>query len=354
MYKALHQQTQEEIVILDPVWEKQLDQLRLMDKQNLLVCQGCQQPVRVRAGKIKRHHFAHKHLVGCSYGTESPDMLAARAILYHWLLNKYPSEVTIEKKVENITLPHPIDCWVENQNKIFAYWIIDAGMKSETREKIRGVFDKLKVSVIWVFVSKMLKSDPDHEGDILLSPTERKFLQQSEYDFWDQRHFETDNGRTIHYLNAETEDLITYRALILDHAPNVYLGREEIHPLVDIKISPKTGEFVHPGEYDQLRKNREEKAMYEEEQKRKKIKYEQEQQKIKERHSKSLPVFDEENTPTSTNFVPSPEKIMPPHKEIEKGICIYCGELTSNWWNIWTENGIRKCMCRECNSKGLH
>src|SRR5512145_1200795 len=93
MYKAVFLQTGEEIIILHPYWRKRIEQLRVMDRADLLVCQGCRQPLRVKAGEMKRAHFAHKHLKACSYGSESPEILNARAVLYEWLLKEFDPEV---------------------------------------------------------------------------------------------------------------------------------------------------------------------------------------------------------------------------------------------------------------------
>ena len=110
MFKALHRPSGEEIVILEPRWRRQLDTLRLLDAQDDLVCQGCLQPVRVRAGEVKRWHFAHKHLQNCPYEFESPVLLQCRAVLYEWLVSQLGEDVvTLEKKSP---LPRPVDCWV--------------------------------------------------------------------------------------------------------------------------------------------------------------------------------------------------------------------------------------------------
>ena len=100
MYKAVHGQEGREIVILDSHWAKGIESLRALDQQDLLVCQGCKQPVRVRAGDIRRRHFAHKQLLTCAYGRESPVLLTARAVLYDWLVTKFGEKVTVEKKVD--------------------------------------------------------------------------------------------------------------------------------------------------------------------------------------------------------------------------------------------------------------
>ena len=100
MYQVIHQPSGQEINILAVLWARQIDYLRSLDKKDALVCPACEQPVRVRAGKFKRHHFAHKHLENCPFQKESPELLQARAVLYHWLTEKFGTEaVSIEKQI---------------------------------------------------------------------------------------------------------------------------------------------------------------------------------------------------------------------------------------------------------------
>src|SRR3972149_2366896 len=132
MFKALINPSGEEIVILEPRWRRQLDTLRLLDIQDDLVCQGCLQPVRVRAGGVKRWHFAHKHLHNCPYEFESPILLQSRAVLYEWLLARRGEDgVTLEKKT---SLPRPVDCWVRGADGDIGYWIIDSRMPPVERQ----------------------------------------------------------------------------------------------------------------------------------------------------------------------------------------------------------------------------
>ncbi len=125
MFKAVNTLDNNYIVILDPQWLGAIRELRRLDAQDLLVCQQCRQPVRVRAGHVRRWHFAHKHLANCPYGNESPELLRTRAALYEWLMSKYPERVTIEKRVESEHILRPVDCWVETEAGIISYWIID-------------------------------------------------------------------------------------------------------------------------------------------------------------------------------------------------------------------------------------
>jgi len=346
MYKAIHRQTAEEIIILSPKWSQRIRELRAMDGDDLLICQGCQQAVRVRAGKFRRPHFAHKHLMGCSYGTESVEILEARAILYQWLLRKFPDEVSVEKKLEGVDLPRPVDCWVETQGRQFAYWIIDSTLKLPAREKIKvGIAERGGLSVHWVFLSKMLRLNLHNRNFILLSPTERDFLKHSQFDVMgDKRRpvltrsknqpVELEEGSSIHYLDIKTETLTSFRSLRLYHAPNVFDMYKLETPLALVQVSLENGEFIHPGENTQLKLSQKKQALQEQERKQKQERYRQWQEK---RRSPAA---------VGWNLATAP-------KAIEEATCIFCGKATSNWWTTWVEDGVKKCKCRDCYAKGL-
>ena len=126
MFKALNKLDGSEIIILDPRWRARLSSLRDLDFQDALVCPHCEHPVRVRAGRYKRWHFAHKHLENCLIENEPPVLLQTRAILYEWLVEKFePGSVTVEKRLEHNELPRHIDCWVNTRTQNFAYWIFE-------------------------------------------------------------------------------------------------------------------------------------------------------------------------------------------------------------------------------------
>jgi hypothetical protein len=259
MYKALHLPSGQEIIILDPRWRQQVNYLRALDKCDALVCPGCQQPVRVRAGKVKRWHFAHKHLQNCPFERESPALLKARAVLYDWLVDKFSAKaVTLEKILDGQGLPRHIDCWVQNTDASFAYWIFDRRLPPDERNQQKSGFGEIGVQVNWVFVSDMLRMDQDIMQDRLhLTTTERAFMQESEFDQAWQTHFEN-LGKSLHYLDADQGSLTTFRNLSVIHAPQLYAGNRLENPLIDVKVSLTTGEFIHPGETDRLQKRRRE------------------------------------------------------------------------------------------------
>jgi competence CoiA-like predicted nuclease len=107
MFKSFNIQDGNEVIILDPKWLQDIDKLRVMARQDFLICQGCNQSVGVRAGQERRPHFAHKNLGDCTYVEESQALRNSRAVLYEWLVGKFGDNVTIEKKIDSEASPRP-------------------------------------------------------------------------------------------------------------------------------------------------------------------------------------------------------------------------------------------------------
>jgi hypothetical protein len=341
MYKAIDLPTGEEIIILNASWAGRIGQLRAMDSQDRLVCQGCLQPVRVRAGRRRRAHFAHKHLQGCSYGTESPEILEGCAVLYGWLASRFPDGVTLEKKLEGVSLPRPVDGWVETETGSLAYWIIYARLRLPARERIKAALARQATSVNWVLLYNLLQPDPHWNGCIRLSPAERDFRVESQFDKIgaEKRYPSNDFGQTLHYLDAGSGRLISYRSLKLVHRPNIFSGRREEHPLAEVLAHPGTGEFIHPGEEQQLQRSLGKLTRRQQEAEQAKTRYEQWLRK-------STPLIAPEP-------VEKPTIRRDPWEEPQGYACIFCGEVTANWWTTFVEDGVRKCKCRDCRDKGL-
>jgi hypothetical protein len=348
MYKAIHVQTGEEIIVLNPFWLRKIETLRDMDHADLLVCQGCRQPLRVKAGEMKRPHFAHKHLQACSYGSESPDILNARAVLYGWLLKQFGQRtgsesgrvVTLEKQVEGFGLPRPVDCWVETGSQVFAYWLIEAGIKLEPREAIRLAFERLGIEIHYVFLQAMLNEKKQELHSLLLTPTERAFMQATDYDLLMSGAAEP--GKSLHYLDADQAILTTYRNLTLFHAPNWYKGVKKTGRLVSVKASREDGEFVQRGEEEQLNAFR--LKMKRLEAKRKK--YQEREAAWEKQLAERKPGLEgslragNPSVSESTTLDRSFGEPLP---------CAMCGQITSDYWSTFSDDsGRRLCRCREC------
>lgn len=335
MYKAQHLPSGQDIIILDPRWREQVAYLRTLDKSDRLVCPGCKQPVRVRAGKTRRWHFAHKHLQNCPFDRESPILLQTRAVLYEWLVEKFDAEtVTLEKILTDSNLPRYVDCWVEKDSQLFAYWIFDRRMPPDERAHLKSGFDALEVHVHWVFVAEMLQIDQEIMQDRLyLTTTERAFIQQSEFDQAWQTHFEHLGG-TLHYLDAEQETLVTFRNLNVIHAPQLYAGTRLEHPLAEILVSTPNGELIHPKEIDRLQKRQQEIAL--------------QAQKAEQRLLKAQAFFGK--SPIDKGAAPMIETQSDKDQPFERvGTCRFCGTQTADWVSYFGQT--QECICRNCKDQ---
>jgi len=329
MFKAINSQSGEEIIILQPRWVGQTAYLRSLDKKDILICQECRQPVRVRAGPIRRWHFAHKHLQNCPLDRESPALLKTRAIIYEWLVSKFGESVTLEKKCGE-RLPRSVDCWVERESGSFAYWIIESRIKPAERENLKTVLAQIAASTNWVFVSNMLHEDEDKPDHILLTTTEREFMQSSEYDEMIQATPFTP-GHSLHYLDPANQVLTTFRGLHLIHEPQLYGGHKEMHEIALVLVSPKTGEFVHPGEPERLQNYRQEKQRLEERRR-------EEQRRALERQ---IAISQKQDSETQQGYATS---------YVREATCMICGNKTTSWWYFNGRTGM--CKCKDCRREG--
>ncbi len=335
MYKVLHQPSRQEIIILDARWIQQIEYLRNLDKQDALVCPRCEQPVRVRAGKIKRWHFAHKHLANCPFEKESLILLKTRAVLYSWLTGKFEiDQVTIEKQLSELPFQRHVDCWVKRDDHQIAYWIFDRRVPPDERAKLKSGFKEIGVPVVWVFVSDLLRVDFLGMQDRLhLTTTERAFICNTEFDRAWQTHFEHLGG-SLHYLDADQETITTYRNLTVVHMPQLYRGKRLEHPIAEILISPETGEFVHPGEIGQLEKREREIV--------------RQQTEVEQRLRLAKDFFS--RTPSQKNHLPQ-EEVPPPNSQPfeRSGTCRFCGTETTDWITYFGDT--QECICRNCKDQ---
>lgn len=347
MYKALHRDTREEIVILHPHWRDEIPQLRSWDHIDILVCQRCSQPVRVKAGSIRRWHFAHKHLTNCPYSQETPTLIEARGVLYEWLIEKFPDNVTLEKMVSDSQLPRHVDCWAEIEGKTFAYWIFEAGMKPAIRDTLKFELQRNATHANWVFLSDMLRRDKHDDNRLHLTTTERDFLQTSEYDV-PSHPSALRIGKTLNYLDSERQELLTFRNLLLYHSPQSYEGNVFQSNLSTVLMSPKSGEFVHQGEDEALLQYKEAKAEWERNNEHWTTGY-------RRTNSPTVPDGTDETDVDSSRrtsgrlrsrFSPPPANVW----EKDLATCVFCGKQTTDWWTI--DGATRTCKCNECLRNG--
>lgn len=352
MFKSINKSSGRPIVILDPQWDRQIDVLRTLANQNLLVCQECNQPVRVRAGceltagregkRFIRRHFAHKNKLNCTYGSESYKILKSRAVLYDFLYSKFGDKVTLEKSFNDERVYRAIDCWVEINGKIFAYWILDGGIKAQRRENLFAILDKNGINIHWIFDSSVLNVEDCDERTVNLSTTERYFMRSSQYDItldkWKV-------GKSLHYIDSDNHKLITYRTLRLEHAPQQYGGHSRCSMLDELLVSPTTGEIVHPEEHQ----------LFNEYQEKERIRNE-----LKKTQDNSFNSYSQSDFSSKRNYGFVYDSVNEQQGDdrklsdvqdvaVENSVmlkCKICGEITDSWW--MADFGDNTCKCNKC------
>ncbi len=344
MYKVLHKLCGQEITILDSRWRAQIEYLRSLDKQDDLICPGCEQPVRVRAGKVCRWHFAHKHLQNCPFETESPLLLQNRAVLYNFLASKFGDDhVTVEKKLDLPELPRHVDCWVEKDGYCFAIWIFDQRMPPDERSNLKSCFRKMETVVNWVFAAEMLRVDVIQSNRVHLTTTERAFINRSDYDLaWQTHHKQM--GGSLHYFDVDGERLITYRNLELSHAPQLFVGKRIETELSDMLVSLSHGEFVHPGEQEKLSQR---KSKISTEKKIADQRLRQAEEFLNQISGKQLKSYPKKSD--SSYGEENPKIVDASGPFAREGVCKFCGTVTADWF--FFDGKTNSCICRQCKDQ---
>lgn len=400
MFKALDTERGRDVVSLDPAWDGQIEVLRGWGRSGRLVCPVCRQAVLLRAGEIMRRHFAHKDLSQCPLGHESAEVLAGRAALYAWLNTKFPDGVTLEKnfdanEADECELPRGVDCWVERPGKRnLAYWLVEGKIDAVERIRVPRFLEARNAALNWVFLPR--EARPGRlPGRASLSATERELLTPSEFD----AVYRESGGSagSLHCLDPEAKVLTTYRALICVEPPQYYEGEEVATELSRVLVLPSTGEFVHPGEYEQLQIVRE--KLRRQEEARRQAQEAAERRRVErlaaaqaaaqaaaaraaarprpaqapaaarvQPRPPQAPTADRRPPPPQPSpspvFGPAPPKhfdflaartswgnrpATPAVSEEPEGTCTLCGKRTRDWVVFDTKTG--QCKCRECLRK---
>ncbi len=342
MFKAVNLDTCEDIIILQRSWHDRLSELKRLDRDNLLACPACREAVRLRAGKHRRWHFAHKHLQNCPLAQQSLPLLEARGVLYERLCQLFdPLTVGIEIQIPG--LPRPIDCWVSQGSQEMGYWIFDTRLFPQLREILLSS-DRLKAaSMNWLFISSMLNVDADSHDRVHLTTTERSFMRPSSLDIAAAAAGDRE-GCSLHYLDHQNQALTTYRRLQLEHKPQRFTGRRLSTPFSDVRLISRTGEFLHPGEQVLL-----EKYLHQAEAARQRLlKRDQLMSRRSGADGKEEPQMQSESpSPTFSSYRDEIRRETGSRQAfVREGTCIICGTRTTDW--LTYDAGSGECICRSC------
>jgi len=312
--------------------------------------------VRVRAGQVKRWHFAHKHLHNCPFEHQSPELLACRAALYDLLEAQFgEATVQVEQPVEDIDLPRPMDAWVQRANESFAYWIFDRRTPPEERQrvmdacKILQTHAKQRGTLHYLFDFHLLSRDIQDPAQLVLTTTERDFMQPTLYDR-SLGGSSNSAGKSLNYLDQQSGKMVTYRGLHLVHRPQIHAGVCFTSPLSEVLISPETGAFFHRQETVAASAYKEEQNQRQRELQAARHIFRQHLRQPLTGEAPSLPNRKDAQTATGLSSG-SPNVSSQPIEQAEEAICLFCGQVTRDWWYL--DRARRVCKCRPCLRRGL-
>jgi len=324
-----------------------------MAAKNRLVCQGCKQPVRVKAGKRRRWHFAHKHRKNCPLESASPALIEARRILFEWFVSIFgESQVDLEIIRPQLPFPRPVDVQVQTGLDCCSVWIIETQLHPDIRQIIHESLDSLHEPYLIIFLSNMHHPLPEQAGKILLSTTEREFIINSDFDLL---HHQLENpvGGSLNYLDVKTGTITTYRDVMCIHKPQVFTGRILSSSLPNAGVDLGRGSIVHPREGAEL-----EKYLLRRDHRR--VKLEESRQILGKILDRMLPAEETENKKDFGDRNPGricSDPILNPTYPSSANLlskqakCMYCGEITQDWWYLDKATGL--CKCRDCLKKGM-
>jgi|GEM_PF-4687904 len=257
MFKAHHRLLQKDVISLDPGLSR--EQLQGWADGDLLACPECGTDVGFRSGDLRRPHFFHRALVDCKYHPGEPAVIAARAILYAFLVQKagpMGGEVDIEKRLPGMPDRELIDVWLQLPGKPpVAYRIFQRGPQPS---RLRAVAELLEAAgaVTWYMLtaSRLQDAPPDGlelaEDEAFIPAFDRHLFFSRRWDRYYQYRLELAESDSLLYIDPQAERLILFRGLWHppDCNPNVFEYLERFDdPIAEIKLLPD-GEFVFPRE----------------------------------------------------------------------------------------------------------
>lgn len=180
-------------------------------------------------------------------------------MIFLWLASKgLRDKLTIEECIAVGGKLHQVDCSVSfAENLKVSYLYLTQGVRD--RDALFDAMRRRYSHCYFIFHMKTVKPAEGSPGCIIATPTHRSaahFYDDCSY-YHDVREPVLAPG-SIHALDPGEANLITYRSLRCRIPPRVFSAQQVVSPLSAVRVSPKTGELVHPDDYEifQRRKRR--------------------------------------------------------------------------------------------------
>lgn len=312
------------VISISPEWDGAVEKLRLLAADGELVCEGCEQLLWLRAGRIRSRHFAHRARTDCPLDNKSLDVRCAQFQLYRWLEERLPGRVDLDSAMDAGGSPSIADLRIKlDSDKQLLIWIFD--------RQVRNRHQFLRWKAMQGFVTQFVHTASAmrfHADDfLLLTPSLRDFVQESEYD----RCLVTGGRGHVHFFDHETGEVSVFRGLQCVHEPNLFEWHtRRVFSLSEAILDEEIGEIVSEVDTEVVQAWRAERA----------VQAQAEVRATPQSHWSRAQSLDRragrgtflEQGPIS--WLDGPLR------------CEDCGEMTTDWSSVTPAAGT--CVCRKC------
>jgi len=250
MFRALDRLSGDSVISLDSRWDHGVGLLRRRCRDDEILCPECQQPVRLRAGSIRRRHFAHLSRSDCPLARESVEVLAARAMLYRLLQRIFGDKVSVEEPIPG-KVNERADVVVTLDDHKAAYFIVP---RQITRDRDAFVKSREKAYqyVHWILLPRLLKKAPKKDNEFLLSTTARDLASCAGAEALYPVKHDLKLG-SLCYLYHKHDRLVLLRGLRCVHGPNVFRMKSGLKlPPEEVTADTDTGQLMSAREWTDL------------------------------------------------------------------------------------------------------
>lgn len=350
MFKARQHQLNRDVVSLDPTFSP--EQLHTWARQDQLFCPGCNTELNYRRQGVRRAHFSHRANMGCHYNAGDPEVVAARAALYSFLVEKVTAKggrVDLEVQVPGGPDGDLIDVWLELPgSKPVAYRIFKTGRRPayladlESATHQAGAVPRYLLTISRRSFEEPVSTRQKRPRLAIPAPDRHLFFWRE----WDRYHVKTlEEPRqyaSLAYIDPNEERLYLYRNLWRpgDCNPSTH-DYEQVHEAALSEVLIYKGELIFPDEKD-AKRTWEEWATAERERRRQQAEAERERLKqiaLTRQQQPSVSHHSPLRQPTPP--LPQPARTLP-----EQLLCTSCGQMTRDWW---TRRRPGEGECRACN-----
>jgi len=293
---------------------------------------------------------------------ESPEVLAARAMLYRFLQAAFGDQVSIEEPISEGSQERA-DCVVSLESSKAAYFVVPKQIRRE-REAFIERRRRAYRHVHWILMPRLLKKAPGKDKEFLLPTTHRDLASRRGVEnlYSAGRHAKLGS---LYYLYEKYERLVVLRGLECVHPPNVFRMSHGLKlDLEHVVADTRTGQLMSVEERDELVEWKKAEELRKREEKKKRLEAEErkrERQRERAAELEAMKVAAAKARKKAAERAAARVAERPPepygHKETAPspprpgGIralnCLECGQRVTEW--VYEQ--FDGCVCTRCHQR---